>query len=294
MKRKYDENELLNLEGRATTCKYGVDLMLKYPAKFDFSAISWEAAAALSLDDIKKLIKYINWNNFFRSYRGTAFFAKNLDFIIENYKEIGLLNNNILTSPLTKDQFEKFLNNKEIREYLKNRNIIRLENLSLEMVEEYKDFLDWGAIPNLYKTIKKQEHLITIEFARKYADRINWRAFTSFYASNSVIKEEILIEFSEKWDIEELLRNGSLTEDTLNIVINLKNFDEIGWEYISRYQEFSEEFFIQNLFKLNLEDLAYNTKMKNKDFLGVKMNNPTVALLLEMNNIKVKPVFEKQ
>jgi hypothetical protein len=65
------------------------------------------------------------------------------------------------------------------------------------------------------------------------------------------------------------------------------------WDNISKYQEFSEEFFIQNLFKINFHYLRMNERMKDCDFLEIEMKNETIALLLKLNDIKVVPLFEK-
>lgn len=174
MKIEYNEERLLSLKGITSSPKYGVDLILKYPDRFDFYNLSWKAGI-LPVSEIKKIADHIHWSHFLASYKGKHFFNKEFDFIVENCKKIGL--RIIFNIPLTDEQLEKLFKKNDVMSFLDdsyNRHSIDLKNVTVDLIEKYKDYLNWGIIPHSYKSYGAQKEIITLDFARKYSNRINW------------------------------------------------------------------------------------------------------------------------
>ena len=290
--REYNEKELLKLKGLSSSVKYGADLMVRHPKKFDFYLISY-SAASMKAEDVKKIADKIDWWSFFDGPYGERFLNENLDFIIDNYEEIGtyvIFQGGILTE----DHLEKLCRTKNGRKIMEsNKGYLRPKEPSLEIIKKYSEYLNWSFIPNSYTPIKKQLHIVNLDFAREYKDKISWHSFTELYLMENTLTEDSLIEFLDKWNLDFILRNHDLTDSMLDIIIRSVRFKDGYWDLISRYQEFSEEFFVQNLFNIRFNALLNNEKMMYKEFLEVEMKNKTIDLLLRLNNISIIPSFKK-
>jgi len=77
----------------------------------------------------------------------------------------------------------------------------------------------------------------------------------------------------------------------LELIQELK--DHVNWAYISRYMEFSKEFFIQNIEKLDLSTVFKNKKLKFLE-TDVKFVEKDIELLLKLNGYVLVPTIKKQ
>ena len=77
---------------------------------------------------------------------------------------------------------------------------------------------------------------------------------------------------------------------SLELIAEMKDY--VKWSYISRHKEFSKDFFIQHLDKLDLEVVFKNKKLKFLE-ADVKFVEKDIELLLKLNGYVLVPVIRK-
>jgi len=272
----YTEKKLLSVKTAARSPLYGVELMRKYPEKFDWFSLQYDSdfTPEMALEFRYK----INVRNYLYSHSEVV----TEKFIRENPTMFEWSDINAYF----RYPSEEFLNN--FGDKIDWKLVYINDKMSLDFIEKNKDKFDWKNFPA--SNGKNQRKLLNEEFARKYADRIDWRDFSRIFIADQYkeISEEFLIEMKDRIHWDYVIYSRDLSEDLMNQIKDCKTF---SWRYVSRHQKFSEEFFIDNLNNLDIQEVFQNEKL---DFLEISFKNKKIELLLKLNDIEVIPTFKRR
>jgi len=207
----------------------------------------------MHIDFLKQNRDYINWWTFVSSSSGARF---TIDFIKEFEDELKPYFNKIVSlKNLPKETHDYVMMETNDKSAIWNMSC--KTNLSMKLIDEYADKLDWSALSSYSKVLSSPKNF------KKYEDRIKIYEFTSAlshsYASDIVFKrlqiilnEEFLLKYKDEIDWKTLVHfsNWSFFNDSKKVaVIN----EQIPLDFFKKHKDKLPEEAIE----------AYNQYVKN-------------------------------
>jgi hypothetical protein len=275
---KFDEDKLKSLKGKARSIRYGIELMKKYPEKFEWDTI--HRFNTMTLEFLREFHKKI---------RISELYEEGIPLTEDILREFSYRNNVVDWGYISKYQVlsENFI--RDFKDQLTWVVLSGSQRMTADFIEEFKDKIVFSRLYMDRYNIDLS--LLEESFIDRYADKIKrWDDLTEILIRNKKfenLSKNFLIKYKDfiKW--EYVLKVIKITEDVIEEIKDSKKFD---WDSLSKNQFFSEEFFIQNINRLNLSFVAEN---KNIDYLELEFKNKRIELLLKLNDIQAIPRFKR-